>query len=51
MTGEDLARLILLLIAGAVLVNIARGSFRLWLHNKFVGAPAGPGPSQLGPLA
>jgi hypothetical protein len=35
--GDDLARLILLLLAGAALVNISRGTFRKWLQAKFVG--------------
>jgi hypothetical protein len=36
--GDDLARLLLLLLAGAAFVNISRGTFRRWLHAKFVGA-------------
>jgi hypothetical protein len=38
--GEDLARLLLLLIAAAAFVNITRGTFRSWLNAKFVGSPA-----------
>jgi hypothetical protein len=35
--GDDLARLFLLLIVGALFVNLSRGTARQWLHNKFVG--------------
>lgn len=37
MPGDDLARLALLLIAGAAFVNLSRGTFRAWLHTKFIG--------------
>lgn len=40
MTGEDVAKLLLALIAAAALVNVARGSFRTWLRAKFIGAAA-----------
>jgi hypothetical protein len=35
--GEDLARLILLLIFGAWFVNLSRGTARAWLRSKFIG--------------
>jgi len=35
--GEDLARLVLLLLVAAAFVNITRGTFRAWLQAKFVG--------------
>jgi len=35
--GDDFSRLVLLLIAGAAFVNITRGTFRAWLHNKAIG--------------
>lgn len=37
--GEDLSRLILLLLFAAAFVNITRGSFRDWLGAKFIGHP------------
>lgn len=39
MAGDDLATVLLLVLALAALVNIARGSFWSWLHVKFIGAP------------
>jgi len=40
MAGEDVGKLLLGLLALAAFVNIARGTFRTWLHAKFVGSPA-----------
>ena len=40
MVGDDLSRLVLLLIAGAAFVNISRGTFRTWLRAKFIGKTA-----------
>ena len=37
--GDDLARLVLLLIAGAAFVNLSRGTLRTWLRAKFTGSP------------
>jgi hypothetical protein len=36
--GNDVARLVLALLAAAAFVNVTRGTFRQWLHAKFVGA-------------
>jgi hypothetical protein len=38
--GNDLARLVLFLIAGAALVNLSRGTLTTWLRAKFIGNPA-----------
>lgn len=38
--GDDMAKIVLALLALAAFVNIARGSFWQWLHAKFIGAPA-----------
>jgi hypothetical protein len=37
---NELARILLTLVAAAVFVNIARGTLRTWLRAKFVGASA-----------
>lgn len=37
MPGEDLSRLLLLLIGGAALVNLSRGTLSRWLRAKFIG--------------
>jgi hypothetical protein len=37
--GDDLARLVLYVIAGAVLVNLSRGTLSTWLRAKFIGNP------------
>ncbi len=37
---DELARLLLLVLFAAMFVNVARGSFRRWLHAKFIGSPA-----------
>lgn len=39
--GEDLARLLLLLVAGAAFVNLSRGTLGTWLRSKFIGSPTG----------
>lgn len=35
--GEDLARLVLLVLAAAAFVNVTRGTLRDWLRAKFIG--------------
>jgi len=35
--GEPLARLVLLALFGAVMVNLSRGTLRAWLRAKFIG--------------
>jgi hypothetical protein len=36
---DDLARLVLLLLAGAFFVQLTRGTARRWLRAKFIGKP------------
>jgi hypothetical protein len=37
--GDELARLLLLLLAAALFVQVTRGTTRRWLRMKFVGRP------------
>jgi hypothetical protein len=37
---NDLARILLVIVAAAVFVNVARGTLRQWLRAKLVGAAA-----------
>lgn len=39
MSGS-IARIVLLVLILAFLVNLARGTARQWLHAKFIGTPA-----------